>query len=334
MQWIRNWFKCSDRPTKVSLSTSNGFRPRVESLDERVVPTVSTAITNAGTFTLAVNISNVLVAIDAAGNQTPTSFTNVRTAQAFRDGNGGLGADIVFQDGSWTHFDNSFGGVTAFSAAQAKAQFGGLILDAGTAYDSLGNIRLDILVSNNNNLDTNGHTFANALGSVKELNQAIGGGLVDTGLGNNVRWVSTYEAVDGGTGIAVGQVTPAGGGMLFDALLVRKGDTATGVTTLYNGAAFSGGAVVEYSQTMSLPTPVSIFNPAPGPRAALIDVTFEGNPTTFNGMWNPTNDGGYALQYSVGATSSPGAPAPNVIGFIGVNGDIKTGISYPGGVTM
>jgi len=346
MQWLRNWLsKGSERSAKGSSHASNGFRPQVESLDDRIVPSgVSTAVTNIGTFNLAVNTDHVLVALDATGNQiATTSFTNVRTVQAFRDRLGGLGADIVFRDGSWTHFDNSFGGVTTFSADQAKAQFGGLLLDAGTAYTDQGQIHIDLLVSADNLLDANGNTFSDAVGRVLDFNQATGGGLQDIGVGQNVQWVSTYNAADGSTGIALGQVTV--NNTTGDTLLVRKADAVSGLTVLYNGLAFSSGAVVEYSQTTSLPI---IGNNGLGGlngnaannsnavnRAVIIDVTFEGagsfDPNTFQTI----NDGGYALQFTSGGTSAGSllggiSLVPNVVGIISPNGTIETGVFYPG----
>jgi len=348
MMWLRNWLsKSSERPAKVS---SNSFRPKVESLDDRIVPSgVSTAITNIGTFNLAVNTNNVLVALDATGHQiATTSFTNVRTVQAFRDGLGGLGADVVFLDGSWLHFDNSFGGATTFSAAQVKSQFGGLILDAGTAYNDKGQIRIDLLISANNTVDSNGNTFANALGSVSEFNQATGGGLQDLGLGQNVLWLSTYNAADGGTGIAIGQVndpnnTPNNAG--DDMLLVRKADSASGLATLYNGTyLFSPAAIVEYSQTTSLPVVGNnglgaIFgnggNSNNTTRMVVIDVTFEGSTTGFvNGT--PVDDTGYALQFTSGGAAANSnllgglSLVPNVVGIISPDNTIETGTEYPG----
>jgi hypothetical protein len=352
MRWLRNMFSArSKNPIPASSARSNGFRPKVESLDDRIVPTVSTAITNAGTFTLAVNTDNVLVALDpATGAQTAaTAFTNVRTAQAFRTATGGLGADIVYRDGSWQHIDSAapLGNFT-ISADQAKAQFGGLILDAGTAYTDAGLARLDFIVSNSNTLDPDGHTFSNATGNVMEFNQETGGGLVNTGLANAL-WVSAYNATDGGTGIALGQVsslhpTTFPGDYM---LLVRKGD-ATGVTTLFNGIYLTpGNAVVEYSQTTSLPTAGGGLGGALGgalggnaaPRGAIVDVTFEGYPTVF--APGAMNDGGYAIHYTIGST---GAVAGGLFGGGGAGGDtglhvtgivspdntIKTGVFYPG----
>lgn len=340
MQWFRHWLsKGSERPAKVSsASSTNGFRPQVESLDERVVPTVSTAITTGGTFTLAVNTSNVLVALDASGNQSTTSFTNVRTAQAFRDANGNLGADIVFRDGSWTHFDASAGGPITFSASMVKSMFGGLILDAGSAYDSKGVLSLDIVVDASTKVDTNGNTFSDAVGSLKTL---VGGSFVDTGLGSNVRWVSVYEATDGSTGTALGQVIPAGDATTTfdDNLLVRKADAVTGLTTLYNGSQFAAGAIVEYSQSTSPSSPTSLLSPTPATRAAVIDVTFEGQPTfAMTAPFGLTADNGYALQFTTGASGTTGgllgsagiSTSPNVVGIISSDGTIKTGAEYPG----
>jgi len=333
MPWLRNWLaKRADHSAKASTPT-NSFRPQVESLDDRIVPTVSTTITAAGTFTLAVSTDNVLIAIDAAGNQSKTGFTNVRTAQAFRDGVGGLGADIVFRDGSWLHFDNTLGGATMFTADMAKTQLGGLVLDAGTAYNDKGQIRLDILTSADNMVDTNGNTFADALGSLSEFTFATG--LKDTGLGSNVRWVSTYNAADGGTGIALGQVTAAGQpGIFDDTLLVRKADSVTGVTTLYNGIQSSAAAIVEYSQTTSLPAPGGILaGPTTTPRTVVIDVVFEGQEG-FDPMTGlPTSDNGYALQFTTGGTGGGFlglGGAANVTSISSTDGSIETGIFYPG----
>jgi hypothetical protein len=349
MQWLRNWLsKSGERPAKVSSSTSTNFRPKVESLDDRIVPTVSSAITNVGTFTVAVNTSNQLVALDAAGNQTQTGFTGVRTAQLFRTASGGLGADIVFQDGSWQHIDDAAGGLGSFTetAAQAKSQFGGLILDAGTAYNDKGQVRIDFLVSSDTMVDTNGNTFSDAVGSVMEFDMSAGGGLHDLGVGNNVQWVSTYNAADGGTGIALGQVTK--NTQTGDTLLVRKADLAAGLTTLYNGFRFTPDAIVEYSQTTSLPTVGNNGlggilgnagnNANSASRMVLIDVTFEGSQTAFNQVapFGPKDDTGYALQFTSGGSTSVGgllggtSGVANVVGIISSDNTIETGVLHPG----
>jgi hypothetical protein len=341
MQWFRKLLgKRAERSAKVSPKTSNGFRPQVESLDDRIVPTVSTAITNIGTFTTAVDINHNLVAVDpTSGNLSQTGITNVRTAQIFRDGTGGLGADIIFQDGSWRHIDSGPLGSFTISADQAKNQLGGLVLDAGTAYDKMGQIRLDILVSADNMVDTNGNTYGDALGSVKEFNQAFGGGLADLGLGSNIQWVSAYNATDGGTGIAFGQVDKNVGTapFMYNQLTAKKFDFATGVTTLYVGAQFSAGAITEYSQTTSMPSALPALLAPNTPPAVIIDVTFEGQATKYDAMFGAQNDGGYALQFSSGGSATVGGllgggaatTGPNVLGIVNPDGNIETGILYP-----
>ena len=153
-------------------------------------------------------------------------------------------------------------------------------------------------------------------------------------LGNNVQWVSAYQAVDGSTGFAFGQVTKSTTGTTPDQLLSRKFDTAGGLVTLYNGDEFGGGAVTEYSQAVSSPTGGGLLVPTTSTtRTVIIDVTFEGTPTTFDTMTGqPTNDGGYALQFTTGGSGGGllgGSTVPNVIGISG-GGQIKTGVEYPG----
>lgn len=329
MQWLRNWLKRPDRAAKVSSSPSTAFRPRVESLDERVVPTVSSVVTAGATFTVAVSDTNNLIAIDpSTGAVSQLGFTNVRTAQLFRDGNGNLGADIIFRDGSWTHIDGSFGGTTTFTAAQAQAQFGGKILDAGTAYDSSGNIRLDILVANTANTDR----FA--LGHIMEFNAATGGGLVDLSgaLGTSVRWVSTYESIGGGTGIALSQLTAGAGtptNLTDDQLLVRKADFATGVSVLYSGDGVNPAAVVEYSQSVFAPSTSSLLGPPTVTSlSVVIDVTLEGLDTIAIAGGSPTaTEKGYALQFTSSASTSLGGTASaNVVAVIASTGGIRTGV--------
>src|SRR5258707_1061814 len=109
MQWLRNVFaRKATQPTK---STHRSFRPTLETLDARDLPSVSSVLTAAGLTSFIVDNSNSLRFSTAGGTPvlaiqgTPTA--GVRTAQGFRTVGGGLGVDIVNLDGSWQHFEQA-----------------------------------------------------------------------------------------------------------------------------------------------------------------------------------------------------------------------------------
>ena len=284
MQWLRNVF--ARKATQPTQSTRpNAFRPNLETLGARDLPSVSSVITAAGQYQFIVDTTNKLVVVDPSGVSTTTSFTNIRTAQGFLDKKGGLGADIVFVDGSAQHIETANG----FNFTLTNTQFGKPILDMGTAYDSKGNVRIDILVSNTS---ANG---TDVKGTLQEF--TTGSGLVTTSL-TNVRWVSTYQVADGSTGIAVGMVTT--GSML----LVQKLDSLNGLATLHNNPDGATEDITEYTQAV---LPASFGKPA----VTIIDVTF--------GRFT----GASVLEFTsgkIGATSS----VPNVVGVFSIN-PIKVG---------
>ena len=247
MQWLRNVFaRKTNQPTKSARPAA--FRPSLETLDARDLPSVSSVITAAGQYQFIVDTTNKLVVVDPSGVSTTTSFTNIRTAQGFLDKKGGLGADIVFVDGSAQHIETA----NNFNFTLTSTQFGNPVLDMGTAYDSKGNVRIDILVSN---------TSANGTGVKGTLQEfTTGSGLVTTSL-TNVRWVSTYQVADGSTGIAVGMVTT--GSML----LVQKLDSLNGLVTLHNNPTGNTEDITEYTQAVA---PATLGRPA----VTIIDITF------------------------------------------------------------
>ncbi len=337
MRWLRKLLPGSGKVQKSA--RPSGFRPQVESLDDRIVPTVSTAVTAGGSLTIAVSTDDVLVGIDpATGAISQTAITNVRTAQIFRDANGAFGADIVFLDGSWQHIDSSpLLGSFTLSAAEVQARFGGPLLDVGTAYDTAGNVRVELLVSNDTNTDQS------ALGHIMQFDQAAGGGLVDLApiLGNSVRWVSAYESIDGGTGIALSQLTAGGDtptDLTDDQLLARKFDFTSGsLALLYQGDGLNPAAVAEYSQSVLFTNPAG-FPGIPsttlvGPntnRTVVIDVTFDGLDTLAAVTTQDIQEKGYALQFTTttGTPSvfAPAVPTTTVVDVVPTPGTIKTGV--------
>ncbi len=284
MQWLRNVF--ARKATQPTQSTRpNAFRPNLETLGARDLPSVSSVITAAGQYQFIVDTTNKLVVVDPSGVSTTTSFTNIRTAQGFLDKKGGLGADIVFVDGSAQHIETANG----FNFTLTNTQFGKPILDMGTAYDSKGNVRIDILVSNTTS------TSNDIVGTLQEFTTA--GGLQPVGL-TNVRWVSTYQATDGSTGIAVGLMTT--GGML----LAEKLDSVNGLAVLYNNPDGVTENITEYTQAVA---PATFGKPA----VVIIDVTF--------GRFTGTN----VLEFSTGKFGASTA-VPNVV-YVTAANPIKVG---------
>jgi hypothetical protein len=288
MKWLRNLFTRRTERCRVSAPAQTlSFRPEVESLDERCLPNVSSALTAIGQFQFIVDNTNTLTVVDPFGQRSTAFDGQVQLAHAFSTPGGGFGADVVFTNGSDYHFD-PFGGSTVLT----NTQFGNPILDVGTAYNAAGQIRLDVLVR---------HSFGTT-GSVLEYTPSTGLTLL-SGLGDNVVWLNDYQDTNGGTGIAVAQLIYKPG-YLASTLLVRKADTATGVTTLYNDR--TGTAIMDYSQTVS-PAPALTPN-----RTVVIDITFGGNTSFSN-----TTTGTYALEY----TTTGGTTSMQVVG----NNDILSG---------
>lgn len=233
--------------------------------------------TGLGLTKFVVDNSNSLTVVGAITGGVPgtvipgTATAGVRTAQGFRTAAGNLGFDAVMLDGTWQHFEQTPSFLPNGTFTASDLGLTGRILDVGSGYDSLGRLRLDVLVGslNNSKLDQTGTIFTFIQGTQGLTANSI--------LGNNVRWVSTYLTPDGGTGFAFGQLiggtqgtnTTPGTGRLF----VRKADASTRVTTLYDGLDQAGGGITEYSQTVSrtgattipgnvLGVPITNTNPA------------------------------------------------------------------------
>ncbi len=313
MQWLRNVFaRKANQSTKSARPAA--FRPSLETLDARDLPSVSSVLTASGLHQFVVNNTNslVLTASPLLGGGGPatiitgTATTGVRTAQAFRTAGGLLGFDAVMIDGTWQHLEQGAGGVLP-NGTYTTADLGltGKILDVGTAYDSMGRLRVDILTTTGGGTST----ALDVTGKLFEFNQVTGGGLMDTGL-PNVRWVSTYLDTAGGTGIAVGQ-------KFGTELMVRKGDAVSGVSTLYDGQDGFSGAITEYTQTVSpitagpgmLPGIPGTVIGTPANRKVVIDVTFN-NSTSLT-----ATPGTYGLEYTFTSSTTP------TVGVTGVGTD-------------
>lgn len=324
MQWLRNWLsKRSNRPAKVSSTTSNGFRPQVESLDGRVMPSVSSLALAGGTITVAVSTDNELVVVDpVTQNQSGTGIVDVRTAQLFRDPTGSLGIDIVFNDGSWQHIETGTGNTFLFSAADATSFFGNPLLDVGSIDDGSGGVAFTFLVSNDSNTDQN------ALGFIAQFD-SLSGLTTFEGFSTTIRWVSTYETTTQGiSGLAFGQVTAgdATADPFDDQILAQRVDGISGLLTLYQGSGANPAAVAEYSQSVLFTGTGSLLNPTAVASVVATDVTLEGldtNTLISNAMGgtDPVAEAGYAIHFTMGDIAT-GTGAVSVMG----NGNIKTGV--------
>lgn len=308
MTWLRDLL--SGRAGRSSKSAgANAFRPKLEALDSRELPSVSSALTATGSLVTYIvdNSNSLLLSIDGSAPAVGISG-GVRTAQAFQTPGGSFGVDIVFTNGTWEHFENPtgtpgiFAGITGPIGSSVSSDqligvpAGGQILDVGTAYDPKGAVRLDVLIGT-------GGTGLDQTGKVYEFNTLpLGTGafvapsaprLTDTGL-LNVRWISDYTAANGMTGLAWGTVdggtlgtdTTAGTGLLQ----AYKFDVVDGLKILYQGRDQAGGGITEYSQTVLPPQP--LFMPVP-PRL-VVDVTYDAD-TAFSSTFDPTRT--YSLTY-------------------------------------
>ena len=92
MTWFRNWF-APRAPRSTPSVPADTFRPQVESLDERCLPSVSSVLTGAGLSQFVVDNTNSLVlnspVIGGTGTIVAGATTPVRTAQGFRTAAGG-----------------------------------------------------------------------------------------------------------------------------------------------------------------------------------------------------------------------------------------------------
>ena len=265
MQWLRNAFaRRATRPTTPARPTA--FRPTLETLDARDLPSVSSVLTAGGLTTFVVDSGNsLLVGLNGAAPTVQiqgTATTGVRTAQGFRTPAGNLGADIVFLDGTWKHIEVGTPGFLATTLG-AKATGAGLtatdlnltgrILDVGTAYDAQGRARLDIVVANTNTsgLQQKGQLFEFDQAPTALLGANTFGAI--TPLGTTVSFVSDYITPTGGTGFAFGQdfsTATTRANFTATRYLVRKFDSGT-LSVLYDGSNFASSVITEYSQTVA-----------------------------------------------------------------------------------
>jgi hypothetical protein len=320
MQWLHNLLSGSTRAPKTA--KPNTFRPNLEALDSREMPSVSSALTSDGTLiTYIVDSSNNLLFATNGGAPALAISGGVRTAQAFQTPGGSFGVDIVYTDGRWQHFENPTGtpsfltnitgpiGSTVTSAQLNGIPAGGQILDIATAYDTKGSVRLDVVIgTNGGGPDQTGRLYEfNTLPFATGGFVAPGGSsFTDTGIGANVRWVSDYRATNGMTGIAWGTVS---GGMLgtdttpgTGTLQALKFDVVDGFQNLYQGPDQAGGGVTEYSQTVTPPsnTPHSTTNTPP---RVVVDVTYDAASTT-SSTFDPTRTYSFTFDSANPATAS------------------------------
>jgi hypothetical protein len=305
MQWLRNLLSGSTKTPKTAKPKT--FQPSLEALDSREMPSVSSALTSDGTlYTYIVDNANNLLLATNGGAPALALSGGVRTAQAFQTPGGSFGVDIIYTDGRWQHFENPSAtpsflknitgpiGSTVTSAQLNGIPAGGQILDIATAYDSKGNVRLDVVIgTNGEGLDQTGRLFEfNTLPTGTGGFVAPGGNsFTDTGL-TNIRWISDYSATNGMTGIAWGTVT--GGTLGTDTtpgtgtLQVLKFDVVDGFRNLYQGTDQTGGGITEYSQTV-MPTSTTSSSTTTTPPRVVIDVTYDAT-STFTSTSTSTSD--------------------------------------------
>jgi hypothetical protein len=320
MQGLCNWLAPrAERPSKSATARSNTFRPNLEALDRRDVPSVSSVLTNTfGDVQFIVDNTNTLKVSINGGTASPLSLGGpVRTAQGFRTADGTIGVDAVLTDGTWVHDQLGAPGILGSNMfTRTAAQIGALptgstILSVTEAYNAQGQLHLDILSTTNN---SNTPTALGVTGSVFDFNQATGSVGTILGGATNVDWINTYVDAAGGTGIAFGQEIGNG------EFRAQRMDTTTGgFVTLYDGADTITAKITGYSQSVlsSANTLQGILNPGSATTKVVIDITYNAS-TSFL----PTNTTGtYALEFTAGV---PNAAVAGVTG-VGTDNSILPG---------
>jgi hypothetical protein len=237
MKWFRNWLAALRGP-RPALPCSSA-RPRLEALEGRNLMNVSSAFDAAGNITtLMVLQSGELVQYGTSTGFNPlilvdpsTGAPPVRVAHAYRDQNGLIGMDVVYQSG------------LAFEYDSTHALFmGDQILDLSRAWDNNGNFKLDVLYT------TAAPPFGPDLrGTLVEYTSTS-----VTTLSANARWATAYLDANGGLGIAVGIFASNGN-------LVAFRNDSIGNFLLYNSPDGATQDITDYGQTID-PTTGAVWS--------------------------------------------------------------------------
>jgi hypothetical protein len=235
-----NWFRKLLGSENKAASSRPPARPTVEALEDRCLPNATSVLTAAGKTTFAVYNTGLLFRYDPNGTGAMIG-TGVRVAHGFKDAKGGVGLDVVYQNGNAYEFDST-GAVTL----QIQTLN---VLDMSRAFDAKGNFKLDILYTAGGapvvpgfNFDTTGNLF--------EFTNTGG-----SQIGSSVRWATVYVDAKGNLGNAVGFVTA-------QANLFAFRNDSTGNALLYNSPDGTTQDLTDYSQSLT------------STGQAVIDVTF------------------------------------------------------------
>jgi hypothetical protein len=204
MRGLRQWFgRPAPRPHRA--------RPALEELEEREVPSASTFIDGTGAHTdFLVDTSGSLAELTATAGVQPITG-GVASAHAFRDANGILGLDIIYQNNQYWVFDST-----------GAHEIGTNVLSASTSYTASGQLVRDIVFTNGA-----AYRFSNAGAQF---------------LANNILFVSNYQDALGNVGLDL--VTT--GNLAFEADSLGGRFLGSNITSVnrFNNFTDSGGQVV------------------------------------------------------------------------------------------
>ena len=207
------------RPSR-SLKTSLG----VENLEDRTTPNVSSLFDSSGQFFQAIVHQNSNLTLSGPSGTQVLATKGVRVVHLFRDVTGGIGFDVVRVNGKAFETDHT-----------GTHKIGGnRILNMSRTYDSFGHFQLAILTAQPAATTPFG---PNLQGNLKVITNSG----VST-VSATARWVSTYLDVNGGLGMAFGEVDGSGN------LVVTRSDS-TGSVRLYKAPNGATQDITDYSQT-------------------------------------------------------------------------------------
>ena len=221
--WLSKLFGSSPRTDRSPRQPRTSLG--VEHLEDRTTPNVSAVYDAAGNFFQAiVNQNGKLTLSGPTGNQVLAN-QGVRVVHLFRDVTGGIGFDVVRANGK--AFETDFTGTHKIG--------GDRVINMSRTYDSSGHFELAILTAPASATAPFGPDIQGTL----KVFSSTGTSTVST----TARWVSTYRDVNGGLGIAFGEVTAGN-------LVVTRSDT-TGSVKLYKAPDGATQDLTDYSQTSS-----------------------------------------------------------------------------------
>jgi hypothetical protein len=199
MGWLRNLFGGARRPA----ASRPFFRPRLEALEERLTPNVSSVIDSAGNrTTFVVDVGNNLMRYDSTGGHLlvdASAGSPVLRVHGYRDFNGGTGVIVIYS--SEAAYDY---GTTVVQS------LGTGIADCDKAYDKAGHIQEYVTHDNG------------AGGFLTVLYTDTSVSLVDQG-SNFALLIHPFQDAQGNIGLEVAYVTGANTTVLveFDSTGIR-----------------------------------------------------------------------------------------------------------------